>query len=158
MDGVDEESPIVTAMHALPLSYDDTVNLDVSTMIVLVSEMTNSNQHASPLGAFKDRVLRDMCLKEHDSPVLPILLPQLEGKIFVACSVAVASFQKIVFTMGGATERERVRLFELTNPDLLHPGHSFFCMCVFYCRFQPHLQPRHEMSAIIADSFVDVGD
>eukprot|EP00041_Stephanoeca_diplocostata_P019536 m.422583 g.422583 ORF g.422583 m.422583 type:complete len:451 (-) comp21329_c1_seq7:860-2212(-) len=97
----------VPETDTVPINYDTTVNLDVSTMIVLVSEMTNSQQHVSPLGAFKDRVLRDMCAKERDAPVLPLLLPQLEGMRFIACSIAVASFKKIVFTMGGTKERER---------------------------------------------------
>jgi hypothetical protein len=81
------------------------VNLDVSTMICLVSDLTNTLP--DPSQRYVDKSIETMAVAERARPLLPLLIPQLAGKQYVACAMAVKTFRGIVDTIGGLGERAR---------------------------------------------------
>jgi hypothetical protein len=81
------------------------VNLDVSTMICLVSDLTNTLP--DPSQRYVDKSIETMAVAERARPLLPLLIPPLAGKQYVACAMAVKTFRGIVDTIGGPGERAR---------------------------------------------------
>lgn len=81
------------------------VNLDVSTLLSLVSSLT----HGGCGLAFREVVLTEQAADERRAPVLPQLQSFMAGKELVACSAAVTDFQEILRTLGGAKEKERAQ-------------------------------------------------
>ena len=79
------------------------VNLDVSTLIVLVSNVCNGRCQF----VFKDDILSFQAECERKDPVLPKLQEFMKDKELYACRTAVESFHKILHIVGGAEERER---------------------------------------------------
>jgi hypothetical protein len=81
------------------------VNLDVTTMIVLVSNVCHGHCNYK----FQEDILNQQAANEREKPVLPSIYAFLEGKKLYACSTALASFQKIVDVVGGPTEKQRAQ-------------------------------------------------
>ena len=79
------------------------VNLDITTLIVLTSAITNG--HCNYI--FQEDILTKQAEEERDSPVLPELLSYLEGKELICCKTAYKNFQEILNTVGGDGEKER---------------------------------------------------
>ncbi|KAL4711706.1 hypothetical protein ACJJTC_003473 [Scirpophaga incertulas] len=81
----------------------NTLNLDVTTMMAYISNMTNGYCNY----VFKQDVLTQQSAWETDKPVKPILEKLFEGKNLVCCQTAWDDFQKIVDILGGPMERSR---------------------------------------------------
>lgn len=81
------------------------VNLDVTAMIALVSELTNGCCHFK----FQEQILTDQAERERKNPLLPQLNKFLEGKELYACTLAISSFKSILETLGGENEKQRGR-------------------------------------------------
>lgn len=79
------------------------VNLDITTMITLVSNIT----HGGCKYTFKEKILSMQAEEERMTPVLPELERYLEGKQFFVCQTAVDDFQTILDTLGGDNEKQR---------------------------------------------------
>lgn len=82
------------------------VNLDVSTLLSLVSSLT----HGGCGLAFREAVLTEQAADERRAPVLPQLESFMAGKELMACSAAVSDFKEILRTLGGAKEKERAQM------------------------------------------------
>ncbi|CAB3236756.1 unnamed protein product [Arctia plantaginis] len=82
-----------------------TLNLDVTAMMAVVSNMTNG--HCNYI--FKQEVLTQQCSWEAERPVKPILDRLFEEKTLVCCETAWNDFEKIVNTLGGPKEIERTK-------------------------------------------------
>ena len=78
-------------------------NLDVSTLLSLVSNLTNG------CGTFKysSKVLNDHAIQEKENPVLPVLKMFLKEKKLIACETAISSFNEIVKIIAGPEEKKR---------------------------------------------------
>lgn len=78
-------------------------NLDVSTLLSLVSNLTNG------CGTFKysSKVLNDHAIQEKENPVLPVLKQFLKEKKLIACETAISSFNEIVKIIAGPEEKKR---------------------------------------------------
>lgn len=96
----DEADPAGSCVQTKPR-----VNLDVSTMICLVSELTHTPQQGSR--PYRDSVVEKMSRCERADPVLPHLLPLLKDKELLACPTALASFRTIISTIAGPNEKRR---------------------------------------------------
>ena len=79
------------------------VNLDITTLIALVSSLTNGNCFSK----FKDEVLNLQAEEEQSEPLLPVLNSFLHGKELFVCRTALDDFNKILATIGGKMELER---------------------------------------------------
>lgn len=102
---------LVNTITKLSSGYDSIqeVNLDVTTLLALVSNLSNGSCNCS----FESKVLRDHATQEKNSPVLPQLRAVMDGKKLVACSTAIKAFKKIVKVIGGPNEKKRT--VELLN-------------------------------------------
>lgn len=87
----------------LPPPQCDLVNLDVSTLLSLVSSLT----HGGCGLMFREAVLTEQAASERTAPVLPLLHSFMSGKCLMASSSAVSDFREILRTLGGAKEKER---------------------------------------------------
>lgn len=81
------------------------VNIDVSSLITLVSAVAHGRCHFQ----FQEPILSEQAAEERMDPVLPKLLKIIEGKELYACQTAVDSFQTILDTLGGESEIERAK-------------------------------------------------
>lgn len=81
----------------------NTLNLDVTTMMAYISNMTNG--HCKYV--FKQEVLTQQSEWESERPVKPVLEQLFEGKKLVCCQTAWDNFEKIVTTLGGPMEKQR---------------------------------------------------
>ena len=79
------------------------VNLDVTTLIAIVSSLSNGNCYFE----FEDEVLNAQAAEERDDPVLPSLNKFLHGKDLFASETAINAFNSILNTIGGEMEHER---------------------------------------------------
>lgn len=79
------------------------VNLDITTLIALVSSLTNGDCFLK----FKDVVLNTQAEEERAEPLLPILNSFMQGKDLFVCKTALKDFNKILSTIGGEKELER---------------------------------------------------
>jgi Protein of unknown function (DUF1308) len=84
----------------------DTVNVDSSTMITMVSDLTNG--YASE--EFEQADLNSMRQVEIDDPTLPKIEAILKGRKLVACSTAIQRFRDIVKSIGGEREAKRAEV------------------------------------------------
>ena len=112
----------------------DRLCLDVSTMMVLVSDLTNVDQSLPEelaKGPFASTPIELMASHERvpHTRVLPILLPLLHGKPLAACSAAVQAFTKIVDEIGGPAEQARAAAL-LPRIELLDDTPSARCMAL----------------------------
>ncbi|KAK0049436.1 UPF0415 protein [Biomphalaria pfeifferi] len=83
------------------------VNLDITSLIALVSSVTNGNCRL----VFRDKVLTQQAKEEQDCPILPLLTEFLKGKELFVCETALASFRSILDILGGEREKERAETF-----------------------------------------------
>ncbi|CAL1533495.1 unnamed protein product [Lymnaea stagnalis] len=83
----------------------DRVNLDITSLIALVSSVTNGNCHLT----FRDKVLTQQALEERNFPILPVLTEFVQDKELFVCETAVSSFMSILDILGGVKEKERAR-------------------------------------------------
>lgn len=81
----------------------DRANLDVTTLILLVSNVCNGSADI-PL---TDTVLTQQALDEQMNPSLPVISQFLHNKHLYVCQTALHDFQSIVNIVGGPTERQR---------------------------------------------------
>ncbi|XP_065188809.1 UPF0415 protein C7orf25 homolog [Sycon ciliatum] len=84
---------------------DKRVNLDVSTMLVLCSQLT----HGYANYKFKSGVLNEQAARERLHPALPELEEFLADKDLLCCETARSEFNDIVNTVAGPVEKERAR-------------------------------------------------
>eukprot|EP00873_Tetraselmis_striata_P006691 jgi/Tetstr1/426955/TSEL_017168.t1 len=99
-------------------------NLDVTAMCALVSEVANGGAESGgtpEVLAWAARISHwvDCVAAEAEDPLLPRLMPVLEGRQLIASSTAVAHFEKLLATCGGP--RETTRLAAVAVP---HPGEA----------------------------------
>ena len=87
------------------LKHNNKVNLDVTTLIALVSSVTNTQYYVE----FEDEILNSQTEQEHIEPLLPILYSFLQGKDLYVCKTALNDFQNILATIGGTKEIERAK-------------------------------------------------
>lgn len=81
------------------------VNLDVTTLITMVSEVTNGGAYAE----FEDELLKQQALDERAHSTLADLEAFFEGKELIATEMAIEKFLGIVKIVGGPREQERAR-------------------------------------------------
>ncbi|XP_055938864.1 UPF0415 protein C7orf25 homolog [Argiope bruennichi] len=79
------------------------LNLDVSTFLAYVSNMTNGHCHAK----YKEKLLMDLAEMERAHPVKPVLDQLFQGRKLVCCETAHRDFLEILSTVGGETEKQR---------------------------------------------------
>lgn len=86
------------------------VNLDITTLIVLTSNITNGECHYN----FKESILTKQALEEQKEPALEKLKEYLDGKSLICCKTAYDNFQEILNTVGGVNEKKRAEDFFLS--------------------------------------------
>ncbi|KAL4222478.1 hypothetical protein ACF0H5_018517 [Mactra antiquata] len=101
------------------------VNLDVTTLICLVSAVTHDGCHFR----FQEKILSQQATEERQIPLLPKLLMFLQGKFLFACKTAVDSFFSIIDILGGKNEISRAK--ELMGVVTVVPDNpSFRASCL----------------------------
>ena len=79
------------------------VNLDITTLISLVSNVCHGKCHFT----FQEAILTEQAMQERESPLLPKLHAFMKGKQLFACQTAVDDFATILGTVGGPEEKQR---------------------------------------------------
>lgn len=79
------------------------VNLDITTLIVLTSNITNGECRYN----FKESILTKQAIAEQEEPALVKLQEYLDNKNLVCCQTAYDNFQEILNTVGGPSEKKR---------------------------------------------------
>ncbi len=79
------------------------VNLDITTLISLVSNVCHGKCHLT----FQEAILTEQAMQERESPLLPKLHAFMKGKQLFACQTAVDDFDAILGTVGGPEEKKR---------------------------------------------------
>jgi len=79
------------------------VNLDVTTLISLVSNVCNGFKDIE----FNDPVLNQQASEEQASPPLPLVSQFIDHKQLYVCETALRDFRAIVDVVGGPAERQR---------------------------------------------------
>ena len=99
------------------------VNLDITSLIVLTSNITNGSCRY----VFKEDILTKQAAEEAEDPALPQLQKYIEGKELICCQTAYDNFQEILRTVGGPSEKERAeKLFE--GIKLVKDDPAFYAM------------------------------
>uniref|UniRef100_A0A1I7XTP0 SAM-dependent methyltransferase n=1 Tax=Heterorhabditis bacteriophora TaxID=37862 RepID=A0A1I7XTP0_HETBA len=81
------------------------VNLDVSAVFVLISNLTHEN---GTNHKFDSTLLAQQAEMELRSPARQLLLEQIEGREWIICRTAYNSVRDILSTVGGPTEKKRM--------------------------------------------------
>eukprot|EP01127_Copromyxa_protea_P016401 TRINITY_DN4867_c0_g1_i4.p1 TRINITY_DN4867_c0_g1~~TRINITY_DN4867_c0_g1_i4.p1 ORF type:complete len:311 (-),score=67.22 TRINITY_DN4867_c0_g1_i4:38-970(-) len=100
--GPDLEIPNEDEEHEIPKI--NKVNLDITTLITLVSHVTND---LDPSQSFDDPVLQYQAEEERKQKVLPLINEFIAGKEVIVTNSAWTKFEGIVSIVGGPKERER---------------------------------------------------
>ena len=79
------------------------VNLDITSLIVLTSNITNGECNYN----FREEVLSKQAAEERTEPALPQLIEFISGKELYCCQTAYDNFQQILNTVGGPEEKKR---------------------------------------------------
>jgi len=79
------------------------VNLDITTLIVLTSNITNGECNY----VFREDILTKQAQEEQNEPALAKLQDYLKGKQLICCRTAYKNFQEILSTVGGPLEKQR---------------------------------------------------
>ena len=99
------------------------INLDITTLIVLTSNITNSGCNY----IFQEDILTKQAEEEREQPALPELEKYLEGKELICCQTAYENFQLILNTVGGPQEKLRAeKLFK--NVQIVPDQPAFYAM------------------------------
>ncbi|CAO1347720.1 unnamed protein product [Diamesa serratosioi] len=101
---------------------DVKLNLDVTTMLAYVSELSNGGSNWK----FNEKLLNEQADQERKEPIKPILDKFFDRKSLICCETAVNSFKEIVDLLGGISEKQRAD--DLLNrvellPDVKNPEH-----------------------------------
>lgn len=90
-------------------SVDQTrkLNLDITTLIAYVSELTNGGQNWQ----FQERLLTEQAEIERKEPLKPILEEYFRDKELICCETALSSFREILELLGGENEKTRAEEF-----------------------------------------------
>lgn len=88
-------------------SNNDTINIDITTMIAYVSELSNGGTKS----VFNDKFLDMQAEEERSNPIIKVIDQILEGKKLIACQTAVESFEEIIKILGGTNEIRRAKEF-----------------------------------------------
>ncbi|KAJ3116321.1 hypothetical protein HDU96_009881 [Phlyctochytrium bullatum] len=96
--------------------YTDTANLDVTTLITLVSDISNQFEQV-PKEAFGNDALRLQEAQESVEPILNTLVPALEGKGLVITRSALQKYCEIAKIIAGPREKART-LYLFQDPFL----------------------------------------
>jgi hypothetical protein len=95
-----------------------TVNLDIPTLVAMVSCMTFDFPDICK-AAFDSAPLQNQYRQELDTPLLPLLQSLLAGKKLVCVQDAFNKFADIVATIGGVREKKRFHLLFYPQQDTL---------------------------------------
>ncbi|XP_038061757.1 UPF0415 protein C7orf25 homolog [Patiria miniata] len=79
------------------------VNLDVTTMVALVSDLT----HGGCWHAFAEPLIQELAEQERQRPLVAEIEQFLQDKELYACQTAITDFQGILGTIAGPTEWDR---------------------------------------------------
>lgn len=79
------------------------INLDITTLIVLTSNITNGECMYN----FKECILTKQAIEEQTDPALGKLQDYLKDKTLICCQTAYDNFQEILNTVGGPSEKKR---------------------------------------------------
>lgn len=85
------------------------LNLDVSTLLAYVTNMTNGYNHF----IYREPLLTQQAEMERKRPVKPILENLFKGKELIVCQTAYENFMNIIDVIGGP--KETLRAKELLN-------------------------------------------
>lgn len=83
------------------------VNLDITTLIAYVSELTNGGEN----WIFKERLLSEQAEQERRLPLKPKLEEYFKDKELICCETALNSFREILNLLGGENEKQRAEEF-----------------------------------------------
>jgi hypothetical protein len=96
------------------------LNLDITTMLAYVSELSNGGVETK----FNERLLNEQLENEKIEPILPFLEKLFEGKELICCETAKNSFEEIISLLAGP--KEKIRAEDLKDritilPDIDNP-------------------------------------
>jgi hypothetical protein len=89
--------------NKLPFGDLKRLNLDVSTLLALVSDLTNGSKDQ----VFDKEYLNQQVKQEKETPLIPVLENFMKEKELFVCETAYKDFTMIVQTVGGKNEKER---------------------------------------------------
>lgn len=94
---------LTSQLHVLNLNEIPVLNLDVTTLVAYVSNLTNGGAHHK----FTYPLLNQQAEWELLNPVKPVLEKYFQGKSLVSCGTAIEAFRNIVDNLAGPHELER---------------------------------------------------
>ncbi|CAJ0608531.1 unnamed protein product [Cylicocyclus nassatus] len=103
MEDVEENDRIISNNIEKP--KEPPINLDVSAVFVLISNMTHEN---GTNHLFDSVLLTQQAEMERKNPARKQLLSQIEGREWIICRTAYDSVREILKTVGGDCERKRM--------------------------------------------------
>lgn len=106
-----KQPPIESVLEEIAQRDITLVNLDVTTLITMVSDITNGYE----TDEFDDDLLQQQAEDERNRPTLPDLRQFFEGKDVFTTQQAVEKFLNIVQIVGGPREQQRAK--ELIDPQ-----------------------------------------
>lgn len=101
MHAISKDDNSLLNIDAIP--PDAVLNIDVSSFLAYVSNMTNGHCHA----VYKEKLLTDLADMEKINPVKPVLDRLFQNRKLICCETAQKDFLEILKTVGGDMERER---------------------------------------------------
>uniref|UniRef100_A0A8D8RSE9 UPF0415 protein C7orf25 homolog n=2 Tax=Cacopsylla melanoneura TaxID=428564 RepID=A0A8D8RSE9_9HEMI len=90
-------------LNVLNLNEVPILNLDVTTLVAYVSNLTNGGAHHK----FSYPLLNQQAEWELQNPVKPVLEKYFQGKTLVSCEMAIQAFRNIVDNLAGPNELAR---------------------------------------------------
>lgn len=94
---------ISSQLHVLNLNEVPVLNLDVTTLVAYVSNLTNGGAHCK----FSYPLLNEQAGWETQHPVKPVLEKYFQGKTLISCETAIQAFRNIVDNLAGPRELQR---------------------------------------------------
>jgi hypothetical protein len=99
------------------------VNLDVTTLIALTTDMTH-RYSAIPIHTFQNPALLVQFRQEEEKPLLPVLLDYLKDKSMICTTSAIEKLVHIAKTIAGPTEMARILTMFDSNALTRYSLHS----------------------------------
>ncbi|XP_065649454.1 UPF0415 protein C7orf25 homolog [Hydra vulgaris] len=99
------------------------VNLDITSLIVLTSNITNGECNYT----FREEVLSKQAAEERSEPALPLLLEFINDKELYCCRTAFDNFQQILNTVGGPEEKKRSEIL-FKKVTVVEDNPAFYAM------------------------------